>query len=396
MYDLPQELLAAIIDSLQEQRWSRSDPKIRLAPLVCINRQWQVAIERVLCSHISIQTSADSTSNELHLFQQYVEGPSRRARRNLIKTLSLGWHHGAFKEYKPEKSDVVSESNTNAEEEGAASEGDDSWDFTIPIGCENEEGLEIDSGDEAEPDWDKINAMILDRDSDSEPEEYQSGHRSESDPDINGDTEADEAVPGNEEEEGDINVNANTSSYERATWERINVSDESNTEEPQEPKEVRKYLVELLQYVQSCLIRCIEDLWTYLESWESSLNIKRINIQLAGNAFNTKLYSGLRRDEERIVEFLKTTLVLEIDLPSLPQLEEVFVDWRRALVFWPLLIAAKLATASEPPVPIMEYQAQPFRKWWKAEAVVPIQSQGMYDCPWFVSCDLHTSSAIRL
>lgn len=345
-----------IIAILQEQRWSRLDPSIRLAPLACINQNWQAAVERLIWNQVVIQTSADFQSEEFHLFQQFVEGPSRMPRRNLIRTLSLSWHHGASQEdHGTKNSDAVPESNSKAQSKDSASVSDDPWDFPEPISCEVEQSLEMNTGDRPEPDWDKINAMISDEDSDSEPEEDLSGHRSESDPEINGDTDDDEAVPGGEEDGEDITVNINTNDQEEATWENINAmisSDESDTEEPQGPEEVRKNLVEQLQRQQNPLISCVKDIWTYLARWDDSLNIKRINLQLAGNAFNAKMYAGLRHDGECIVEFLKTTSELEIDLPSLAHVEEVFVDGRRALALWPAVIAAKIATASNPPIPI--------------------------------------------
>lgn len=60
-------------------------------------------------------------------------------------------------------------------------------------------------------------------------------------------------------------------------------------------------------------------------------------------------------------------------------MQEIFVDRRRALAFWPALIAVQIAEPFDPHVPVIEYRAQAFEKWWKAEAVA-FQSQGTYAC----------------
>jgi hypothetical protein len=413
MQDLPQELVSAIVSLVQEQSRSRADPSIRLAPLACINHNWQAAVERELWNHISIDTSADTYSEDFHLLQQYVDGPLRQSRRSMIRILGLGWNYG----HAAQKTDPYfifdSDGNGKVAKEATEPAEDDLWDFPEPIGCDedddiaveatgsveddpwdfpelvscdDDDGLDMDAGDQPEPDWDKINALIWDDESEDDSGENHSGHRSESDPDRlddDDDNKEDLASTFDEEEAGHMDGKADTDVRKERTWESTNAllsSDESDIEEPLGSEETRNDLLEQLQCKQTSLFAFITDLWTFLAGWDDSLNIKRINLQLRGAAFNSTIYAGLRHDEGRIVTFLQSTLEHNLSLPTLPHVEEVFFDGRRALAFWPALVAAKIVTASHPSVPTMEYRAQPFGKWWKAEAVAGLETQGMWTC----------------
>ncbi|KAJ4370345.1 hypothetical protein N0V86_009082 [Didymella sp. IMI 355093] len=365
---------------------SRADPSIRLAPLACINHNWQAAVERELWNHISIDTSADTSSEDFHLLRQYTDGPLRQSRRSMIQILGLGWNYG----HHAQKTDPYfvfdSDGNGKVAKEATESAEDDLWDFPELVSCDDDDGLDIDAGNQPEPDWDKINALIWDDESEDDSGENHSGHRSESDPDRlddDDDNEEDSASTFDEEEAGHMDGKADADVRKERTWESTNAllsSDESNIEEPLGSEKTRNDLLEQLQYKQISLFALITDLWTFLAGWNDSLNIKRINLQLRGSAFNSTIYAGLRHDEERIVKFLQSTMEHNLSLPTLPHVEEVFFDGRRALAFWPALVAAKIVTASHPSVPIMEYRAQPFEKWWKAGAVASLETQGMWTC----------------
>ncbi|KAJ4983422.1 hypothetical protein SVAN01_11074 [Stagonosporopsis vannaccii] len=381
MQDLPQELISAIITILQEQRWSRYDPSVRIAPLACINRNWKTAVERELWNHITIKAFVGGApSEDVIIFQQYIDGPVRQSRRSMIRVLSLSWCYGDPEKYSGmTEAGTISESDDKVEAEASASPQDDPWSFPELISCEDEEGLEINAGSQPEPDLDQINALLSEDESDDEPVEDQGGHRSGSDTD---DTDGDE--------EGSIRADRNhtrsTTDVDEGrtpTWDSINSmisSDESDAEEPLESDEVQDHLLQQLQCTQTSLFGFVAHLWRYLASCGDSLNTKRINLRLEGKSFDDKVYASLRHDEKRIVDFLQSTLETDIELPNLPSVEEIFVDGRRALVLWPALVAAVIATASDPPVSVMEYRAQAFGRHWKAEAVAGLELEGMRMC----------------
>ncbi|KAJ8114291.1 hypothetical protein OPT61_g3801 [Boeremia exigua] len=328
MQDLPQELVGAIVSLLKGQR--SCDTSTQLAPLASINHNWKAAVERELWNHITIEASAGIVGEDIRIFQQYIEGPSRRSRRSMIKVLSLSWHYGNSSE-----DSKTTEGVSEVPADPTAASPDDPWDFPELVGCEDEEDLETNAESRPEPDWDKVNAMISDSESDDEPGEHQGGHRSESDTD----------------------------------------NDDPGSEDPQESSGLRDCLLQQQQQKQTLLFDFLTDLWSHLASCDGSLKLKRINLRLEGKKFDNKIYASLRHDEERIVDLLQSTLDFDLKLPSLPYLEEIFVDGRRALAFWPALVAAKIATASNSAVPIMEYRAQAFGKRWEANAVAGLELQ---------------------
>lgn len=132
-------------------------------------------------------------------------------------------------------------------------------------------------------------------------------------------------------------------------------------EQPQESEKTRGELLGHLQHTQISLFECIRRLWMCLAGPNNLAYIKSINLELRRRDTATRMHGGLQHDEARIVKFLQSTLDLDLELPSLPQLEEAFVDGRRALAFWPALTAIKIAATS--PLLIMEYRARDFSEW---------------------------------
>lgn len=381
MPDLPQELVAAIISAIQEQ----NDPgSYRLAPLACINRNWQAAVERRIWNHMSIEAKTQHDKGCFEMLQQYTSGPEKRLRRSCIRVLSIGW----FYEMPELKQDTTVESinqlemDTKGHQDESILDSDTPWDFPEILPYESDGQLESEAQDHYEPDWDRVNAAIW---SDTSGDETDSkneseSHDSDNDKESKGGVDMQETLDeGTADTEGPFEARSRVESH--PSWDDINALVSKDEPEPGKPHgsdDAKDELLQHLKYTQNSLFLFIESLWRHLASWDEQANVKRINLQLVGNAFNTSIYQGLKHDGAYIVRFLRTTLHCELSLPSLPRLMEVFVDGRRGLAYWPALVAVRVAMAPDLPVPVVEFRARDIGKWWKEDVIDDVNAEGMY------------------
>lgn len=398
MPDLPQELVAVIISAILQQ----NDPgTYHLAPLACINRNWQAAVERQTWNHISIDVKAHLDEEGFEKLQRYTEGSTRQNRRSYIHVLSIGWFY-EMQTLQQDATMTFSKTVTREDSDESIPDQDKPWDFPEIIPFQDDDQFELEAGNQYDPDWERVNAALWSDTSDDDGIVGQSANESHGNNDYDTDSQQDAIIT---EPLDKGTAGAENSSERRlhtktdTDLDTINAaisSDESEAEEDQEPEESREELLQHLYSLQTSFFSYIQLTWHYLASGDEQTNIKRINLQLAGNTFNNAIYQGLRHDEARMLSFLQSTLRSELSLATLPRLKKIFVDGRRALVYWPALIAIRVAMASELPPPVVEFRAWDFGKWWKKEVVDGLHAEGTYSVIGFTWKLTHfTATALR-